>query len=108
MRMTVTGKNIDITDALHDYVSEKLGRIEKHFDHVTNTYVVLQVEKTRQLAEATINARGTQLHANAEGEDMYAAIDSLSDKLNRQVIKLKEKTSDHHRSEGVERKHTVV
>jgi putative sigma-54 modulation protein len=108
MQITVTGQNIDVTDALRDYVSEKLGRIEKHFDRVTNTNVVLQVEKTRQLAEATINARGAQLHANAEGEDMYAAIDSLSDKLDRQVIRLKEKASDHHRSDGAERKHSAV
>lgn len=108
MKINITGKNIDITDALRDYVSEKLGRIENHFDHVTNTNVVLQVEKTRQLAEATINARGAQLHANAEGADMYAAIDSLSDKLHRQVIKLKEKTADHHRSDGAERKHSTV
>jgi len=108
MKITITGKNIDITDALRDYVSEKLGRIEKHFDHVTNTNTVLQVEKTRQLAEATINARGAQLHATAEGVDMYAAIDSLSDKLDRQVIRLKEKTSDHHRSDGVERKHSAA
>ena len=108
MKMTVTGQNIDITDALREYVSGKLGRIEKHFDHVTNTNVVLQVEKTRQLAEATINARGAQLHANAEGADMYAAIDALSDKLDRQVIKLKEKTSDHHRSDGAHRKHSVI
>lgn len=108
MKMTVTGQNIDITDSLRDYVAGKLKRIEKHFDHVTNTNVVLQVEKTRQLAEATINARGAQLHANAQGDDMYAAIDALSDKLDRQVIKLKEKTADHHRSDGVERKHSVT
>ena len=108
MKMTVTGQNIDITDALRNYVSGKLGRIEKHFDHVTNTNVVLQVEKTRQLAEATINARGAQLHANAEGKDMYAAIDALSAKLDRQVIKLKEKAADHHRSDGVERKHSAI
>lgn len=108
MKMTVSGQNIDITDALREYVSGKLGRIEKHFDHVTNINVVLQVEKTRQLAEATINARGAQLHANAEGTDMYAAIDALSDKLDRQVIKLKEKTSDHHRSDGANRKHSVI
>ncbi len=108
MKMTVTGQNIDITDSLRDYVSDKIGKIEKHFDHVTNTNVVLQVEKTRQLAEATINAKGAQLHANAQGEDMYAAIDALSAKLDRQVLKLKEKATDHHRSDGVERKHSVV
>lgn len=108
MQLTVSGQNIELTDALRDYVSEKIGRIEKHFDQVTNTNVVLQVEKNRQLAEATINARGAQLHANSEGKDMYAAIDSLADKLDRQVIKLKEKASDHHRSDGAQRKHSAV
>lgn len=108
MQLTLTGQNIELTDALRAYVSEKVGRIEKHFDHVTKINVVLQVEKNRQLAEATINARGAQLHANSEGEDMYAAIDSLADKLDRQVIKLKEKTSDHRRSDGVQRKHSTV
>lgn len=108
MQLNLTGQNIELTDALRAYVSEKVGRIEKHFDHVTKINVVLQVEKNRQLAEATINARGAQLHANSEGEDMYAAIDSLADKLDRQVIKLKEKTSDHRRSDGVQRKHSTV
>jgi putative sigma-54 modulation protein len=108
MQNNITGQNIDITDALRDYVNEKMDRIQRHFDHVTNTNVVLHVEKTRHLAEATINAKGGQLHANAEGEDMYAAIDSLTDKLDRQVLKLKEKSSDHHRSDGVQRKHTAI
>lgn len=108
MQLTLTGQNIELTDALRAYVSEKVGRIEKHFDRVTKINVVLQVEKNRQLAEATINARGAQLHANSEGEDMYAAIDSLADKLDRQVIKLKEKTSDHRRSDGVQRKHSTI
>lgn len=108
MQLNLTGQNIELTDALRAYVSEKVGRIEKHFDHVTKINVVLQVEKNRQLAEATINARGAQLHANSEGEDMYAAIDSLADKLDRQVIKLKEKTSDHRRSDGVQRKHSTI
>ncbi len=108
MQNNITGQHIDVTDALRDYVNEKMDRIQRHFDHVTNTNVVLHVEKTRHLAEATINARGAQLHANAEGEDMYAAIDSLADKLDRQVLKLKEKSSDHHRSDGVQRKHSAV
>lgn len=108
MQNTITGQNIDITDALRDYVQEKMERIQRHFDHVTNTNVVLHVEKTRHLAEATINAKGAQLHANAEGEDMYAAIDSLTDKLDRQVLKLKEKASDHHQSDGVQRKHSAI
>ena len=85
---------------MRDYVTEKLARLERHFDHVTNVHVVLSVEKQRQKAEATIQITGNTLHANCENEDMYAAIDSMIDKLDRQVKKHKEKVTDHHRSEG--------
>ncbi len=100
MQLTISGQQVEITNPLRDYASEKIGRIEKHFDHVTTTNIVLHVEKNRHLAEATIHAAGATLHANAEGGDMYAAIDSLADKLDRQVIKHKEKTTDHHRQAG--------
>ncbi len=97
MQLNVSGQQIEITEPLRNYVAEKIGRIQKHFDHVTNTNVVLHFEKkkNRHLAEATINAKGAQLHANSEGDDMYAAIDALADKLDRQVLKHKEKTSTH-------------
>ncbi len=97
MQLNVSGQQIEITEPLRNYVAEKIGRIQKHFDHVTNTNVVLHFEKkkNRHMAEATINAKGTQLHANSEGDDMYAAIDALADKLDRQVLKHKEKTSAH-------------
>lgn len=95
MQLTISGQNIEITDSLKSYAEEKLEKIQKHFDHVTNTNVVLHVEKERHLAEATMHTKGAALHANAEGEDMYAAIDSLADKLDRQVIKHKEKMMDH-------------
>lgn len=100
MQITVSGRQVEITEPLRSYATDKVSRIERHFDHVINTNIVLQVEKTRHLAEATVHAKGATLHANAEGEDMYAAIDSLADKLDRQVIKLKEKTTDHHRIDG--------
>lgn len=100
MQINVSGQHMDITSPLREYVADKIVRIERHFDHVTTTNVVLHVEKTRHLAEATINARGTTLHANAEAEDMYAAIDSLASKLDRQVLKHKEKATDHHRNGG--------
>ena len=95
MQIAVTGQQLDVTEALRQYCHEKIGRIQKHFDHLTTTNVVLQVEKTRHLAEATIHAKGATLHAAAEGADMYAAIDALADKLDRQVIKHKEKKSSH-------------
>jgi len=100
MQLTISGLHIDVTDALRSYVSEKLERIERHFDNVTTINVVLQVEKERQMAEATINAKGTTLHADAEATDMYAAIDALMAKLDSQVRKHKEKTTDHHRNGG--------
>lgn len=100
MQITVSGHQVDITESLRAYAMEKVGRIQKHFDHVINTNIVLRVQKNMHKAEATIHARGATLHAHAEGIDMYSAIDSLTDKLDRQVLKHKEKTSSHHRSEG--------
>ena len=95
MQINVSGHQVEITEPLRQYALEKLGRLQRHFDHMTTTNVVLHVEKKRHLAEATIHAKGALLHADAEGADMYAAIDSLSDKLDRQVLKHKEKTTDH-------------
>lgn len=100
MQIDLTGHHIDLTDSLRDYVNNKFERLERHFDHVTNTHVILTVEKQRQKAEATIHVTGQHLFAEAVNEDMYTAIDSLIDKLDRQIIKHKEKTTDHHRSEG--------
>jgi putative sigma-54 modulation protein len=99
MQITISGQQVEITESLRTYVSEKVGRIQKHFDHVINTSVVLHVQKNRHMAEATIHARGATLHADAEGGDMYAAIDSLVDKLDRQMRKHKERATSHHRRE---------
>lgn len=103
MQLNISGQNIEITDALRSYAAEKLEKIQKHFDHVTNTNVVLHVEKERHLAEATMHTKGAALHADAEGTDMYAAIDALSDKLDRQVIKHKEKMTDHRVQDPVKK-----
>jgi putative sigma-54 modulation protein len=98
MQITVSGQNMTITEPLRSYASEKLARIQRRFDHVTTTNVVLHVEKNRHKAEATIHAKGVSLHADAQGNDMYAAIDFLADKLDRQVLKYKQKiTTNHHR-----------
>ena len=104
MQLNVTGHHVEITPALNSYVSGKLEKLERHFDHVTNVHVVLSVEKMRQKAEATISITGNNLFADAEDEDMYAAIDPLVDKLDRQICKHKEKLPDHRRSEGAARK----
>ena len=100
MQNDLTGHHIDITPALRDYVNEKMDRIARHFDNVTHCHVVLSVEKNRHKAEATINLSGGGLHADAVQDDMYAAIDALVDKLDRQIKRHKEKVTDHHRSEG--------
>jgi putative sigma-54 modulation protein len=99
MQLMVTGHHVDVTDALRDYVSNKLTKIERHFDQVTDVHCVLTVEKLTHKAEATLHLSGGKLHAQAEAEDMYAAIDGLMDKLDRQVRKHKEKATDHHARE---------
>jgi putative sigma-54 modulation protein len=100
MQINLTGHHVELTPPLHDYVNSKMERLERHFDHVTDIHVVLSVEKLRHKAEATLHVSGGTLFADAVQEDMYAAIDSLTDKLDRQVKKHKEKLTDHHRSEG--------
>lgn len=100
MQVNITGHHVDITEPMHDYVISKLERVERHFDNVTNVHVILSVEKTRQKAEATLHVSGGEVFANAEEDDMYAAIDAMADKLDRQIKKHKEKLTDHHRAEG--------
>lgn len=100
MQINLSGHHVDISSALREYVTSKLSKLERHFDHVTNANVVLTVEKLSQKAEASINVSGGQLFADAVEEDMYAAIDALADKLDRQIRRHKEKLTDHHRSEG--------
>lgn len=95
MQINLTGHHIEITDALRDYVDTKFEKLERHFDHITNVHVILNVEKLNQKAEATVHLNGGELFANAEHQDMYAAIDGLISKLDRQVIKHKEKLKRH-------------
>ncbi len=105
MQLDITGHHIDITPALQTYVQSKFEKLERHFDHVTNVHVVLTVEKLRHKAEATVHISGADVFADATEADMYAAIDMLADKLDRQIKKHKEKLTDHHRSEGRSQKH---
>jgi putative sigma-54 modulation protein len=94
MQVNISGHQLVVTDALRDYITEKLGRLERHFDKITNVQVILEVEKLKQKIEATVRVAGGEVVANAEHEDMYAAIDLLADKLDRQLIKHKEKQLD--------------
>ncbi len=100
MQIDITGHHVEITEALREYIGSKLDKLERHFDSVVDVHVVLTVEKLIQRAEAMINVGGAKLYAGALDEDMYAAIDKLLDKLDRQVVKHKEKRADHHRREG--------
>jgi len=96
MQLTITGHHVDVTDSMREYVESKISKIERHFDHMTGIHCILTVEKLEHKAEATINLTGGALHADAVESDMYAAIDALVDKLARQVIRHKEKLTDHH------------
>ena len=92
MQINISGHHVDVTDALKDYVADKMQKLERHTDDITSIQAILSVEKNRQKAEAKIHVKGADLFANAESEDMYAAIDALADKLDRQLIKHKEKS----------------
>ncbi len=95
MQLTVSGHHVEVTDPLREYVEHKFERLQRHFDQITNIEVTLIVEKMEQKAEAKIHISGADIFAHAETEDMYAAIDSLADKLDRQLIKHKEKNRGH-------------
>jgi putative sigma-54 modulation protein len=95
MQLTISGHHVDLTDALRDYVGTKLQRLQRHSDQITKVEVTLIVEKALQKAEASIHVAGADLFAASESDDMYTAIDLLADKLDRQVIKHKEKARRH-------------
>jgi putative sigma-54 modulation protein len=92
MQLSITGHHVDLTESLHSYVETKFEKLDRHSDQITQVHVVLNVEKHVQQAEATAHVTGAELFANADADDMYAAIDQLIDKLDRQLIKHKEKT----------------
>ena len=96
MQLSISGHHVDVSNALRDYVTGKVKKLERHYDHITNLHVVLSVEKLSQKAEATAHVSGAELFADAEADDLYAAIDMLLDKLDRQVIKHKEKVIERH------------
>lgn len=95
MQMTISGHHLDLTDPIRNYVTTKLSKLERHYEQITSTAVILTVDKLVQKAEATVQVTGAEIFAIAEHEDMYAAIDALTDKLDRQIIKHKEKHRGH-------------
>jgi putative sigma-54 modulation protein len=104
MNLNLTGNHLEITPAIRDYVVAKLDRVTRHFDHVIDVSVVLSVNKLRQKVEANLHIRGKDLHAESIEPDMYAAIDALVDKLDRMVLKAKEKrVADRHERADLKR-----
>ena len=103
MQLNLTGRHVEITPALREYLNSKLTRIERHFDNVTDIRCILTVEKLQHKAEAKINVSGGTLYADSIEGDMYAAIDGLIDKLDRQLKRHKEKLTDHHARDSTKR-----
>ena len=95
MQINLTGHHVDVTSSLRQFVDTKFAKLERHFDHINNVHVVLTLEKLNQKAEATVHMNGTEIFASATNTDMYASIDTLVDKLDRQVLKYKGKISQH-------------
>ena len=98
MNLSVSGHHLDVTPAIRTYVRSKLERVTRHFDHVIDAHVILTVDKLRQKAEVTLHVRGKDLHCESEQEDLYAAIDLLADKLDRQVLRYNDKLYEKPRA----------
>src|SRR5688500_16669617 len=94
MNVNVSGHHLEVTPAIRTYVQSKLERVSRHFDHVIDAHVILTVDKLRQKAEVTLHVRGKDLHYESDQEELYAAIDLLADKLDRQVLRYKDKLYD--------------
>ena len=101
MNLQISGHHLEITPALRDYVTGKLERVTRHFDHVIDVSAILSVEKLKQKAEVTVHLSGKDVHVESVEEDLYAAIDVLADKLDRQIQKHKQKLQDHHRGQKI-------
>ncbi|MEF8730248.1 MAG: ribosome-associated translation inhibitor RaiA [Accumulibacter sp.] len=101
MNLQVSGHHLEVTPALHEYVTGKLERITRHFDNVIDVSVILSVDKLKQKAEVTVHLAGKDVYVESVDEDLYAAVDGLVDKLERQVQKYKQKLQDHHRGNKI-------
>lgn len=95
MNLNICGRHLDVTPAIREYVTNKLARVLRHFDHVIDTQVMLSVEPLRHKAEITMRLSGKDIHCEALDENLYAAIDALADKVDRQVLKYKDKVQNH-------------
>jgi putative sigma-54 modulation protein len=105
MNLNINGHHLEVTPAIRSYVIEKLDRVKRHFDHVIDASVTISVVKLVQKADVTLHVRGKDIHAEASHENLYAAIDALADKLDRQVLRHKDKLTNHNHTPM---KHQVV
>jgi putative sigma-54 modulation protein len=101
MNQQISANHLEVTTAMREYVTGKLERVTRHFDNVIDVNVILSVEKLKQKAEVTVHLPGKDIFVEAIDEDLYAAVDTLVDKLDRQVQKYKQKLQDHHRGEKI-------
>ena len=99
MNLQISGRHLEVTPALHSYVAEKIERTIRHFDNVIDVNVVLSVDKLEQKVEVTVHLSGKDIFIEANAEDLYAATDTLVDKLARQMQKHKQKVQDHRRGQ---------
>ena len=99
MNLQISGHHLEVTPAIRDYVTGKLERVTRHFDNVIDVNVILSVDKLKQKAEVTVHLSGKEVFVESVDEDLYAAIDILADKLDRQIQKHKQKVQDHHRGQ---------
>ena len=104
MNLNLTGNHVEVTPAMREYVVSKISKITRHFDHVIDVSVILSVEKHKQKAEANVHVRGKDSFVEADGADMYASIDSLVDKLDRQILKYKEKNMERRNHDTIKKK----
>lgn len=101
MNLTISGHHLDVSPALRNYVTQKLDRITRHFDQVVDVRVLLTIEnqrekQQRQRAECNVRVKGSDIYAQSMHADLYAAVDELVDKLDRQVVRHKDRMQDHH------------
>ncbi|MDP2430510.1 MAG: ribosome-associated translation inhibitor RaiA [Pseudomonadota bacterium] len=100
MNLTITGHHLDVTPAIRGYVQDKMDRATRHFDQIIDVTIILSVEKLEHKAEANVHVPGKDIYVESIDADMYAALDSLADKLDRQILKHKEKSGNVHRESG--------
>lgn len=100
MQIIITGNHVDTGEPLKTFIEEKMMKIERHVQPIQKIHVILHVDKNQHRAEATVGLKGVQLFAESVGENMYAAIDGLVDKLDRQAIKHKDKQKGHRENES--------